>query len=107
MSQLGCVGLGNKLKRQRQALGGGGEAERMCLGEGEGERKVFAPERERERERERMGERARHLTGTSVLRVFIRRSQGKITRDYSSAFHVCPFRVGVSTDGSGASTGGH
>ena len=37
-------------------------------------------------------------TLSSVLRVFIWRSQGRIPIEYASAFQVCPFRVVVSTD---------
>ena len=36
--------------------------------------------------------------GSSVLRLFIWQSQGRIPVEYSLAFQVCPFRVMFSTD---------
>ena len=100
---MGCVGSGNKLQKQKKgpwSLGKrsaertklGGEEERLgvlqrdtscTLGkEGGGESKGLL-----KREKEPF-----------VLRVFIWRSQRRLSIEYSSAFQMCPFRVIVSTD---------
>ena len=47
VSQLGCVGSGNKLQRQKKGPWSSGKrkAERKYLGEVKGERREHAPER--------------------------------------------------------------